>query len=148
MKAFEVNFEAGFGLHTHHSGLSYGNVASMQHQMEVSNPREAALQGLEKMKLLSSLGIKQALLPPHERPYFRCCGLWGLKGSQSTILETVQKQCPELLYLCSSASAMWTANAGTTTPSIDCLDNHTHFTAANLLSKLIEALKRLYFHSI
>ncbi len=141
MNAFEVNFDGLVGPTHNYSGLSYGNVASMQHQMEVSNPREAALQGLEKMKLLSSLGIKQALLPPHERPYFPLLRSLGFEGSESTILETVQKQCPELLYLCSSASAMWTANAGTTTPSIDCLDNHTHFTAANLLSKLHRSLE-------
>eukprot|EP01035_Chromulina_nebulosa_P016216 gene16216-21493_t len=53
--------------HTY-AGLSHGNVASMSHRGAVSHPREAALQGLEKMRLLADLGVPQAVLPPHVRP--------------------------------------------------------------------------------
>ena len=47
-----------------YGGLSPGNIASMEHAREISNPRLAALQGLNKMKFLASLGIRQAVLPP------------------------------------------------------------------------------------
>ncbi len=48
---FEVNFDGIVGPTHNYSALSYGNVASMQHGKQTSNPRAAALQGLEKMKL-------------------------------------------------------------------------------------------------
>ena len=50
-RAFEVNFDGLVGPTHNYAGLSYGNVASMKNKLSVSNPRAAALQGLEKMKL-------------------------------------------------------------------------------------------------
>jgi succinylarginine dihydrolase len=66
--AFEVNFDGLVGPTHNYAGLSYGNRASMSHRGTASNPRQAALQGLAKMKFLANLGLKQAALPPHERP--------------------------------------------------------------------------------
>ena len=135
-EAYEVDFEGLVGPTHNYSGLSYGNVASMQNQASTSNPKKAALQGLEKMQYLSSIGIKQAILPPHERPHLPTLRALGYDGSDGYIVEMAYKEDPDLLYNCSSASAMWTANAATFSPSIDCVDKRAHFTAANLVSKI------------
>ena len=37
-----------------YSGMSHGNVASARHAGRASNPREAALQGLAKMRAVAS----------------------------------------------------------------------------------------------
>ena len=66
--AVEVNFDGIVGPTHNYGGLAYGNVASMRHGSTVSHPRAALFQGLDKMKLLADLGLKQAVLPPHERP--------------------------------------------------------------------------------
>ena len=70
-KAFEVNFDGLVGPTHNYAGLSYGNVASMEHGLTVSNPKAAAFQGLDKMKLLSDMGLVQGVLPPHDRPDIR-----------------------------------------------------------------------------
>jgi len=50
---------------THHfGGLSVGNLASMRHAGWQSRPRQAALQGLAKMRQVLALGVPQAVLPP------------------------------------------------------------------------------------
>ncbi len=147
-EAFEVNFEGLVGPTHNYSGLSYGNIASMQNQASISNPKKAALQGLEKMQFLSSLGIKQAILPPHERPHLPTLMALGYAGSEAYVLESAFSQDPEIFYNCSSASAMWTANAATCTPSIDSVDNRAHFTAANLVSKFHRSLESSFTHEI
>ena len=69
MSAREVNFDGLVGPTHNYAGLSYGNVASALNAKRVANPREAALEGLAKMLKLYRLGVAQAVLPPHERPY-------------------------------------------------------------------------------
>ena len=66
--AFEVNFDGLVGTTHSFGGLSLGNIASEKNAGKASSPRKAALQGLDKMKFVSELGIKQAVLPPHENP--------------------------------------------------------------------------------
>src|SRR2546425_7455443 len=51
--------------------ISHGNVASLAHSGQPASPRGAALQGLAKMRFVASLGVGQAVLPPHERPSLR-----------------------------------------------------------------------------
>ena len=68
MSAFEVNFDGLVGPTHNYSGLAEGNVAARKNALTDSNPREAALQGLAKMKHLSDLGIMQGILPPQDRP--------------------------------------------------------------------------------
>jgi len=60
----EVNFDGLVGPTHHYGGLALGNLACQQHAGRVANPRQAALQGLEKMRLLVQLGIPQGWLPP------------------------------------------------------------------------------------
>lgn len=139
--AFEINFDGLVGPTHNYSGLSFGNIASTSHKASSSNPREAALQGLEKMKKLADLGLKQAVLPPHERPEVQTLRRLGFRGSDATILALAKKDAPEVLSACSSASSMWTANAATTAPSADTQDGKVHFTPANLSSKFHRSIE-------
>src|SRR4051812_16562060 len=97
-KAYEVNFDGLVGPTHNFSGLSHGNVASMNHRAQESNPRGAVLQGLQKMKFLSDLGLKQALLPPQERPLISALKSKGYTGSEADILKAVAAKSPELLF--------------------------------------------------
>lgn len=137
----EINFDGLAGPLHNFAGLAYGNIASTSSKKQVSNPKAAALQGLEKMKFLSDLGIPQGVLPPHERPHLPTLAALGFTGTESEILQTVAKFNPELLEQCSSASAMWVANAATVIPSIDSVDNHVHFIPANLSAKFHRSIE-------
>src|SRR5881227_989226 len=106
MKAYEVNFDGIVGPTHNYAGLSYGNVASMTNKSSVSHPRQAALEGLAKMKFLHSLGVKQAVLPPHERPHMPTLRRLGFEGSDADILMRVHKEDPMVLAAVSSSSAM------------------------------------------
>lgn len=131
-QAYEVNFDGIVGPTHNYGGLSYGNVASQTFKNQASNPRAAALQGLEKMKFLSDLGVKQAVLPPHERPHIPTLHALGFHGSDADIVAHAFKENRALVSALSSAAAMWTANAATVSPSIDNDDQHVHITIANL----------------
>lgn len=139
--AYEVNFDGIVGPTHNYSGLSYGNIASKSNQAAISNPREAALQGLAKMKFLADLGIKQAVLPPHERPHIPTLRSLGFQGDDSEILKTVATESPELLQAILSSAAMWVANAATICPSSDSHDKKVHFTPANLSSKFHRSIE-------
>jgi succinylarginine dihydrolase len=137
----EVNFDGLVGPTHNYAGLSYGNVASMRNRASVSSPRDAALQGLAKMKFLHDLGARQAVLPPHERPHIRTLRRLGFTGNDADILYKVHKEDPMVLAAVSSSSAMWTANAATVSPSADCADDRVHFTPANLLTQFHRSLE-------
>lgn len=141
MSAHEVNFDGLVGPTHNYAGLSLGNVASMSHRGLVSNPREAALQGLAKMRFLADLGVPQAVLPPHERPALWVLRAAGFTGSDATVLAAAAKHAPQLLVACSSASNMWVANAATFTPSRDAADGRAHFTPANLVAKFHRSIE-------
>jgi succinylarginine dihydrolase len=131
---YEVNFDGLIGPTHNYAGLSQGNVASQQNAHRRSHPREAALQGLRKMKMLMDEGYIQAFLPPQVRPRFDILSQLGFTGSEQRILAQVAKTAPQLLSMVYSASSMWTANAATVTPSPDSRDGKVHFTPANLLT--------------
>ncbi|MBL9188179.1 MAG: N-succinylarginine dihydrolase [Opitutaceae bacterium] len=140
--AIEINFDGLVGPTHNYAGLSHGNIASMSHRGAVANPREAALQGLAKMKRLADLGLPQAVLPPHERPSIAALQALGFRGrNDAAILRAADRQAPALLAACSSASAMWVANAATVTPSADSADGRVHLTPANLVSKFHRAIE-------
>ncbi|MCE7518071.1 N-succinylarginine dihydrolase [Vreelandella titanicae] len=130
----EVNFDGLVGPTHNYSGLAVGNVASMSHGGLESNPKEGALQGLLKMKSLMDAGYAQGVLPPQQRPDIGALRDLGFSGSNSEVLARAALEAPQLLRAVCSASSMWTANAGTITPSIDASDNRVHFTPANLQS--------------
>ena len=126
MNAWEVNFDGLVGLTHHYAGLSFGNEASTRHRFQVSNPRQAAKQGLLKMKALADAGFPQAVIPPHERPFIPVLRQLGFSGSDEQVLEKVARQAPHWLSSVSSASPMWVANAATIAPSADTLDGKVH----------------------
>src|SRR5262245_13496570 len=139
--AHEINFDGLVGPTHNYAGLSYGNIASMKNKSAVSSPKQAALQGLEKMRLLAGLGVKQAILPPHERPHVATLRTLGFRGSDADVLKAAQKQDTVLLAAVCSSSNMWTANAATVSPSADTADGKVHFTPANLISQFHRSLE-------
>ena len=141
MEAREANFDGLVGPTHNYAGLSFGNVASQNNEKSVANPKAAAKQGLRKMKQLADLGFQQGVLPPQERPSLRLLRELGFSGNETRVIERAAKEAPELLAAASSASAMWTANAATVSPSADTHDGRVHFTPANLTSKLHRAIE-------
>ena len=141
MAAFEANFDGLVGPTHNYAGLSYGNVASTGNQNTAANPREAAKQGLAKMKALHDAGFKQGVLAPHERPSVASLRLIGFAGSDAEVIAKAAKEAPALLAACSSASPMWTANAATVSPSADTADGRVHFTPANLNNKFHRSIE-------
>lgn len=141
MKAYEVNFDGLVGPTHNYGGLSYGNVASQSNSQAVSSPKEAALQGLAKMKALMEMGFKQGVLAPQERPDVVALRSLGFSGSDAEVIQKAAKEAMPLLAACSSASSMWTANACTVSPSADTADGRVHFTAANLNCKFHRSIE-------
>lgn len=135
MKAFEVNFDGLVGPTHNYGGLSYGNVASQGNSQQASNPREAARQGLAKMKALMDMGFVQGVLAPQERPDVAGLRALGFSGTDSQVIERAALEAMPLLVASASASSMWVANAATVSPSADTADGRVHFTAANLNCK-------------
>jgi succinylarginine dihydrolase len=141
MEAREANFDGLVGPTHNYAGLSFGNRASQNNEKSIANPKAAAKQGLAKMKRLADLGFAQGVLPPQERPSLRLLRELGFSGNDARVIERAAKEAPELLAAASSASAMWTANAATVSPSADTADGRVHFTPANLCSKLHRAIE-------
>lgn len=139
--ATEANFDGLVGPTHNYSGLSFGNVASLNNSARPSNPKAAAKQGLVKMKALADLGFVQGVLAPHERPHIPTLRRLGFSGTDANILEQAAKQAPKLLAAVSSASCMWTANAATVSPSGDTSDQRVHFTPANLVNKFHRSIE-------
>ena len=139
--ALEANFDGLPGPTHNYSGLATGNLASERHKRLVADPRRAALQGLAKMKALADRGFAQGVLPPHERPDLAALRTLGFAGDDAALLATAARQAPHLLAACSSAAAMWVANAATVSPSSDTADGRVHFTPANLVSHFHRSLE-------
>jgi len=135
MKSYEVNFDGLVGPTRNYGGLSYGNVASQSNSQQGSSPREAARQGLAKMKALADMGFKQGVLAPQERPDVAALRRLGFSGSDAEVIQRAAKEAMPLLVASCSASSMWVANAATVSPSADTADGRVHFTAANLNCK-------------
>src|ERR1700722_11320852 len=140
MKAVEVNFDGLVGPTHHYAGLAFGNLASKANAYKVSSPKQAALQGLKKMRLLMELNIPQAVLPPHERPSIKTLRNLGFVGKDIDMLKSVYKVAPSLFSAVYSASSMWVANAATVSPSVDSQDGRVHLTPANLITNFHRAL--------
>ncbi|MEM9600003.1 MAG: N-succinylarginine dihydrolase [Pseudomonadota bacterium] len=134
MTTREMNFDGLVGPTHNYAGLSRGNIASANHKGRVSNPRAAALQGLDKMERLIDLGLPQGVLPPHDGPRLWFLRALGFSGDETEMLSLAYRANPALLANVSSASSMWTANAATVSPAADTRDGRIHFTPANLIS--------------
>ncbi len=133
MSHYEVNFDGLIGPSHNYSGLGTGNLASHRHMHQTSHPKQAALQGLDKMQMLVDWGYTQGFFPPQQRPDIAQLRQLGFTGTDRTILCKVAAHHSDLLSLVYSASNMWTANAATVTPSTDSGDGRVHFTPANMI---------------
>src|SRR5437879_4951200 len=96
------------------------------------------------MRFVASLGVGQAVLPPHERPSLRTLRRLGFRGTDEEVLAQAARD-PELkdqlLRISSSAAAMWTANAATCVPAEDASDGRLHLIPANLTAMFHRALE-------
>ncbi|WP_037502076.1 N-succinylarginine dihydrolase [Sphingomonas jaspsi] len=123
MSIVEINFDGLIGPSHNYAGLSLGNLASAKNAGHISQPRAAALQGLEKMRANLHLGLTQGLFLPQPRP----ADAW-LAEVGTTIMEAD----PAIAANAMSASSMWAANAATVSPAPDTADGKCHLTVANL----------------
>ena len=141
IQAREANFDGLVGPTHNYGGLSYGNVASSSNSARPSNPKQAAQQGLQKMKALHDMGMIQGVLAPQSRPDLSILRRLGFTGSDSQVTQQAAKKDSALLASCYSASSMWTANAATVSPSADCNDGRLHFTPANLVNRFHRSIE-------
>ena len=139
--AVEANFDGLVGPTHNYGGLSYGNVASSSNSARPSNPKQAAQQGLQKMKSLHDMGMMQGVLAPQSRPDLHTLRRLGFSGTDSQVIHQAATKGPELLASCYSASSMWTANAATVSASADCADGRLHFTPANLVNRFHRSIE-------
>lgn len=144
----EFNFDGLVGPNHNYAGLSFGNVASTGNANTPSNPQQAALQGLQKMRKLMSLGIPQGVLAPQQRPHVQALRSLGFTGSDAQVLNSAQQQAPAIFNACVSASSMWTANAATVSPSPDTADGKVHFSPANLVNKFHRSLEHPFTEAL
>lgn len=139
--ATEVNFDGLPGPTHNYAGLSYGNEASTNNESQTSNPQKAVLQSLAKAKFMHDLGLKQGILPPHERPHIPTLKAIGFQGTRKAILEEAKRKAPWIFKYIMSSAPMWAANAATITPSIDTASKRLQVTAANLNSKFHRSIE-------
>ncbi|MBK6705984.1 MAG: N-succinylarginine dihydrolase [Sphingomonadales bacterium] len=125
MALVEINFDGIIGPSHNYAGLSPGNIASASNAGAVSQPRAAALQGIEKMRANLRLSLAQGFFMPLDRP--NKAWLAGL----ATDMASAE---PHIRAAAFSASAMWAANAATVSPAPDTADGKCHLSAANLLT--------------
>ena len=123
MSIREVNFDGIVGPSHNYAGLSLGNLASARHAGDVSQPRAAALQGLDKMRANLALGLAQGVFVPPLRPAEAWLAQLGTSIGAAD---------PLLAANAMSASSMWAANAATVSPAPDTADGKCHLTVANL----------------
>lgn len=128
----EINFDGLIGPTHNYAALSFGNLASASNAGATSRPREAALQGLAKMRFAMSLGLTQGFLLPFERPNAAWLRQLGFVGDDAAVCAAACATDPRLFAQACSASSMWTANAATVSPAADTADGRTHLSVANL----------------
>ncbi len=121
----EINFDGIIGPSHNYAGLSLGNLASAKNALGTSQPRTAALQGIEKMRANMRLGLPQGFFMPLDRP----------NAEWLEWMATDWDSADAGIRACAfSASSMWAANAATVTPAPDSANGKCHITAANLMT--------------
>jgi succinylarginine dihydrolase len=119
----EINFDGIIGPSHNYAGLSLGNLASATNKGNISHPKAAALQGVDKMRHNLRLGLSQGFFLPLPRPNHEWLSDLGTTAADaSEVLRTAAF----------SASSMWAANAATVSPAPDTEDGRCHLTVANL----------------
>ena len=74
-------------------------------------------------------------------PFVPRCARWASPAATPTSSRARARDAPRVLAACSSAAAMWVANAATVSPSADTADGRVHFTPANLVSHFHRSLE-------
>lgn len=137
----EVNFDGLIGPTHNYAGLAEGNLASAANEGAASRPRAAALQGLEKMRLVLRLGVMQGFFPPPLRPSTALLGPLGYGSHEDAALAKVADEDPLLLAALLSGSSMWTANAATVVARPDSGDGRVHVIVANRATALHRSIE-------
>jgi succinylarginine dihydrolase len=119
----EINFDGIVGPSHNYAGLSLGNLASARNAGHISQPRAAALQGIDKMRSNIALGLVQGIFIPQPRPARSWLAELGTSIGEAE---------HHLAANAMSASSMWAANAATVSPAPDTADGKCHLTVANL----------------
>ena len=125
MAITEINFDGLIGPSHNYAGLSLGNLASAKNAGGTSQPRAAALQGIEKMRANLKLGLAQGLFLPQCRPDRAWLQTMGAAPETADLC---------LLANALSASSMWAANAATVSPAPDTEGGKCHLSVANLVT--------------
>jgi len=123
MALTEINFDGIIGPSHNYAGLSLGNLASQRNAGEESQPRAAALQGIDKMRANLAIGLAQGVFVPAPRPN---------RAWLAELATTINDADLVIAANALSASAMWAANAATVSPAPDTADGRCHLTVANL----------------
>ncbi len=123
MALVEINFDGIIDPSHNYAWLSICNLASTRNYGSVSHPRDAALQGVAKMRHNLKLGLAQGFFLPLPRPNHEWLDDLGT---------TVDRAPDTIRAAAYSASSMWAANAATVSPAPDTADGRCHLTVANL----------------
>ncbi len=141
VKLVEAQVDRIVGPTHHFGGLGVGNVASQHSEGHLSNPAAAAIQGLDKIRMVASVGVPQFVLPPHPRPDFRFLRSLGFTGTDADVLKRSADESPRLLSAAMSCSAMWTANAATVSAAVDNAGGKLTLSVANLVGSVHRAIE-------
>lgn len=144
----EWNFDGLVGPTHNYAGLSAGNIASSNNQGRVSNPKAAALQGLDKMRFVRELGVAQAVLPPQFRPNRAFLRRLGFALGERVDGDPKLEGHAQLLRMASSAASMWCANAATLAGAQDTSDGRLHLCPANLQAMLHRSIEAEHTHAV
>ncbi len=137
----ELQMDTIVGMTHHYGGHAIGNNASIINKGIKSNPMQAALQGLDKMKRVFELGVPQLILPPQQRPHIPTLRSLGFRGDLQKCLNKLFQLRPHLFNKLCSSAFIWTANAATVIPSVDTKNKKVHIRVANLASHFHRSLE-------
>merc|ERR1712054_658141 len=104
-----------------------GNLNSMFSKDIISFPKKAALEGLNKMKVIHDLGNTQYILPPIRHDYEQLLNSY----CQGRNLDDLYSNSPEIFRSIFSSAGTWLANAWTQINSIDTIDNKIYLRVSN-----------------
>ncbi|MEK9728161.1 MAG: N-succinylarginine dihydrolase [Candidatus Margulisiibacteriota bacterium] len=108
----------------HFGGHAFGNRLSMQSKGKKVNPKQAALEWLNKVTYIYNIGAIQLVLPPHPKPH------------------QINKNLTKADLSC---GFIWMANAGHFIPKVDTKSNTNHFIPSNM-EKTVHRKNEHYFN--
>lgn len=132
MTVYPVFLDGLIGPSYHFGGLSFGNTLSESHYKKVSYPRKAALEGLEKMYLVSEYGVKQFFFPPVLNDIDMLFQQFGYSCFNQKNVDSLFNINPYFVSSIFSSSSAWLANLAHITPASDSLLKKIQITPANL----------------